>query len=81
MRLRLIAVGNDTSQLAHMAKQAKAVLDADTLEVIADRGYFSGDEILACEQADITVTLPKPLRSGEGTRPLRQAGLRLLARP
>jgi DDE family transposase len=57
-------VGNDTSQLAHMAKQAKAVLDADTLEVIADRGYFSGDEILACEQADITVTLPKPLRSG-----------------
>jgi hypothetical protein len=32
--------------------------------VIADRGYFDGDEILACEQASITVTLPKPLRSG-----------------
>jgi transposase len=57
-------VGNDTSQLAHVAKQAKAVLDADKLEVIADRGYFDGDEILACEQADISVTLPKPLRSG-----------------
>ena len=57
-------VGNDTSQLAHMAKQTKAVLDTDKLEVVADRGYFNGDEILACEQADITVTLPKPLRSG-----------------
>ena len=57
-------VGNDTSQLAHMGKQAKAVLEADKLEVVADRGYFNGEEILACEQADITVTLPKPLRSG-----------------
>ena len=57
-------VGNDTSQLAHVAKQAKAVLDTDKLEVVADRGYFNGDEILACEQATITVTLPRPLRSG-----------------
>jgi transposase len=57
-------VGNDTSQLAHVAKLTKAVLDTDKLEVVADRGYFNGDEILACEQADIAVTLPKPLRSG-----------------
>ena len=57
-------VGNDTSQLSHIGKQAKAVLAADKLEVVADRGYFNGEEILACEQADITVTLPKPLRSG-----------------
>jgi transposase len=57
-------VGNDTSHLAHVAKLTKAALDTDKLDVVADRGYFSGDEILACEQADITVTLPKPLRSG-----------------
>jgi transposase len=57
-------VGNDTSQLAHMGKQAKTVLETDKLEVVADRGYFNGEEILACQQADITVTLPKPLRSG-----------------
>jgi transposase len=57
-------VGNDTSQLAHVAKLTKAAFDTDKLEVVADRGYFNGDEILACEQADITVTLPKPLRSG-----------------
>ena len=30
----------------------------------ADRGYFNGEEILACEQAGIAVTLPKPMTSG-----------------
>ena len=74
-------VGTDTSQLSHIGKQAKAVLEADKLEVVADRGYFNGEEILACEQADITVTLPKAVAVGcEGARPLRQAGLRLSAR-
>jgi Transposase DDE domain len=29
-----------------------------------DRGYFNSEEILACEQAGITVTLPKPMTSG-----------------
>jgi transposase len=57
-------VGSDRSQLAHVAKEAKATLQTDTLEVVADRGYFSGEEILACEQAGITVTLPKPMTSG-----------------
>ena len=31
---------------------------------MADRGYFSSPEILACHDAGITVTLPKPLTSG-----------------
>jgi transposase len=31
--------GSDRSQLANMARQAKAVLEADTLDVVADRGY------------------------------------------
>src|SRR5215475_3334693 len=56
--------GSDRSQLATMAKQAKAVLGADHLDAVADRGYFNSPEILACEQADITVTLPKPMTSG-----------------
>src|SRR5246127_1119750 len=47
-----------------MAKQAKAVLKAETLEAVADRGYFSSPEILACHEAGITVTLPKPLTAG-----------------
>jgi transposase len=56
-------VGTDRSQLAHMAKRTKAALETDQLEVVADRGYFSGDEILDCHEAGITVTLPKPQTS------------------
>jgi transposase len=56
-------VGSDRAQLANMATQAKAVLGADHLDAVADRGYFNSPEILACEQADITVTLPKPMTS------------------
>jgi hypothetical protein len=56
--------GSDRSQLANIATQAKQVLGADRLDVVADRGYFNSLEILACEQADITVTMPKPMTSG-----------------
>src|SRR5262249_43737855 len=56
-------VGTDRSQLAHMAKKTKATLGAESLDVGADRGYFNGEEILACEEAGITVTLPKPMTS------------------
>jgi transposase len=57
-------VGNDTAHLANTVQAAKAALHVDKLEAVADRGYFNGEEILACEQGDITVTLPKPQRSG-----------------
>jgi len=56
--------GTDRSQLAQMARQTKAALETDRLDVVADRGYFSSPEILACELAGITVTLPKPQTSG-----------------
>jgi transposase len=56
-------VGTDRSQLSHVAKAAKATLDVENLDAVADRGYFSGEEILACENAGITVTLPKPMTS------------------
>jgi len=56
--------GHDRSQLANMAQQAKAATGTDALTVLADRGYFSGEEILACEQAGATPYVPKPLTSG-----------------
>lgn len=56
--------GSDRAQLTNMAKQAKAVLKTETLEAVADRGYFNSPEILACHEAGITVTLPKPQTSG-----------------
>jgi len=56
-------VGTDRSQLAHVAKEAKAALEVEKLDAVADRGYFNSEEILACEEAGITVTLPKPMTS------------------
>ncbi len=57
-------MGTDRGQLANMAKQAKAALETDRLDAVTDRGYFNGEEILACDEAGITVTLPKTLTSG-----------------
>jgi hypothetical protein len=56
--------GSDRSHLARISKAAKAVMQTDTLEASADRGYFNSPEILECHEAGITVTLPKPLTSG-----------------
>jgi hypothetical protein len=44
--------------------RAKEVLGVDELEAVADRGYYSSEEILTCDKAGITVTLPKPITSG-----------------
>jgi len=61
----VINEGHDRSQLSAMSGKAKAALETDALDVVADRGYFNGEEILACDEADITVTLPKPLTSND----------------
>lgn len=60
----VINIGNDRGQLARMSEAAKEALQTETLEVVADRGYFDSNEILACAEAKITVTLPKPMTSG-----------------
>ena len=60
--------GSDRAQLANIASQAKDVLGVDELEAVADRGYYSGEEILACDKAGIAVTLPKPMTSGMEAR-------------
>jgi hypothetical protein len=57
-------VGHDRAALATMAEQAQGATGLEKLTVIADRGYFSGEKILACEQAGITTYVPKPLTSG-----------------
>ena len=59
----VINVGNDRSELWPMAKQAREAVGKEKLEVIADRGYFSSTEILACEQAGIKTLVPKPMTS------------------
>src|SRR6266403_963915 len=59
-----VQVAVDTVNHLIVTREAKAVLQVDKLEAVADRGYFNGEEILACEQAGICVTLPKPMTSG-----------------
>ena len=39
-------------------------MGTEKLSVVADRGYFKSEEILACHQSDITVHVPKPMTSG-----------------
>nr|NIS42479.1 IS5/IS1182 family transposase [Desulfuromonadales bacterium] len=55
--------GSDRAQLSPMAMETKAVLEVEELDAVADRGYYKGEEILACQEAGITVTLPKPQTS------------------
>jgi hypothetical protein len=46
-----------------MAKQARSATGAEELTVVADRGYFKGEEILDCDQAGMIPLVPKPLTS------------------
>ncbi|WP_339471256.1 IS1182 family transposase [Pseudomonas sp. EL_65y_Pfl1_R83] len=57
-------VGSDRDQLSSMAKQAREAMASETLSVVADRGYFKSEEILACHDAGITAYVPKPMTSG-----------------
>ncbi|TFG41094.1 MAG: IS1182 family transposase [Chromatiales bacterium] len=49
----------DRSQLSSLAEKAKTALDTKALTVIADPGYYKGEEIVACYDADITALVPK----------------------
>lgn len=57
-------VGSNRDQLSSMAKQAREAMASETLSVVADRGYFKSEEILACHDAGITAYVPKPMTSG-----------------
>jgi hypothetical protein len=53
-------VGNDHGQLSKMALSAKTGMGKTKLKVLADRGYFSGPEIRACDLNNISAYVPKP---------------------
>jgi transposase len=56
--------GSDRDQLSGMARKARAAIGTTALTVIADRGYFKGEEILACQQAGIAALVPATKTSG-----------------
>lgn len=60
----------DYGHLTKTAKAAKDMLGVETIEVVADRGYFQAEDIEACEQAGMTPFVPKPDRG-----PAKREGL------
>ncbi len=59
----VVTTGSDRAQLSAMSKAAREVIGSDRLEVVADRGYYSGPEVLACEESGISVHVVKPVTS------------------
>jgi transposase len=56
-------LGHDRTQLVPMSQQAREALGEDQLTVLADRGYFNGEQIKDCEEHGIMTLVPKPLTS------------------
>ena len=56
-------VGVDRDQLSGMAKQARGAMGVRELTVVADRGYFKSEEILACHEAGISAIVAKSATS------------------
>ena len=56
--------GNDTGQLYKMAKAAKEALGAETLQAVADGGYYNGATLKACEDDGIVAYVPQAKRTG-----------------
>ena len=55
--------GSDRAQLAPMAAAAREAMGKKKLQAVADRGYYSGPQIKACDDAGIAAILPKPMTS------------------
>ena len=63
----VINQGYDRSQLAPMGLEAKTATGGEAITVLADRGYFSGDQVLACERTGVTPIVPKT-ETSSGTK-------------
>jgi transposase len=59
-------LGYDRDALAMMVRAAREEMSSDDIEAVADKGYYKGEEIVACEEAGIPVTVPKPHTSNAG---------------
>jgi transposase len=61
-------LGFDRDALSMMAEAANDVMTTDQLTAIVDKGYYKGEEIVASEDAGISVVVPKPMTSNAGAR-------------
>jgi len=63
-------IGSDRTQLASMGRKAREATGCEEVTVVADRGYYNGDEVLACEDTGVLPCVPKTLTSGNAKRGL-----------
>src|SRR5207248_1545439 len=56
--------GNDTGQLYEVAEAAKEALGVETLQAVADTGYYNGATLKECEEGGIVAYVPPPRRTG-----------------
>lgn len=54
----------DNNELSNMAKKAKEALNTESLEVVADTGYYNHLEIKECVDNQITPYVSEPLKTG-----------------
>jgi hypothetical protein len=70
-------VGTDRSQLSPVAEAAKATLDVEKLDAVADGGYFSGEHLSVRNGWNHGHAAKADDLKLKGGRALRQAGLPL----
>jgi transposase len=63
-------VGSDRAQLTAMSRKAREASGCEEVTVLADRGYYNGDEVLACGGTGILPVIPKTQTSGNAKRGL-----------
>src|SRR3954468_539850 len=64
----VINQGYDRHQLAPMALKAQQAMGSEQVTALADRGYFSGDQVLSCEGTGVAPIVPKTLTSSGAKR-------------
>jgi transposase len=58
-------VGHDRTQLEPMARQAREAMGCEELTALADRGYYNGEQVLACEGTGVVPCIPKTVWPSE----------------
>lgn len=65
---------NDSALLEPMAQAARAALGVEKIAAVADRGYYSHEQVARCAEAGIEAYVPAPQRPtpGEGEYPIER---------
>ncbi|MEP2027157.1 MAG: hypothetical protein ABJI96_00450 [Paracoccaceae bacterium] len=68
VRHEVTMLGFDRDALSMMAVAARNEMTIDQLTAIADKGCYKSEEIVASEEADNSVVVPKPMTSNAAAR-------------